>query len=298
MPFNMDLTICIVNWNTANLLDKCLSSIYSSVTRYQYEIYVVDNNSNDDSLQIVRRYKKVKLMQNKENCGMAASLNQIISKSSKSKSKYLLFLHPDTEIGKDTIETMLYFMEKNPDIAVTGPRLVYPNDKIFLSCHKFPTISALLMESLNLNGVYMKRADHTKIQKVDIIASACLFMRRKIMEDIGLFDERFTNWMAEWDLCYRIKHKKAGKIVYAPISRVIHYEGMSDTTLKYKKYSFYIANLMLANLILFYKKHYSQIELFLLKVFSDLNLSLKLVRWFYSKERREGYLKGIRILFQ
>lgn len=283
----MNLIIGIVNWNTANHLDKCLNSIFKSKTKYKYKVYVVDNNSEDNSLEIVKKYKKVKLIQNKENIGMAASLNQIINIS---KSNYLLFLHPDTEISKDTIEKMLKFLNKYPQIAIAGPKLIYPNNKIFYSCHKFPTIKNLIKESIGLNGVYMRKTNHNKIQKVDIIASASIFIKSNLFKKIGLFDEKFTNWCSEWDLAYRAKQKKE-IIVYAPITTVIHYEIMSDTNLKYKKHSYPIADKMIERLLLFYKKHYSWIWLIQLKKIIIGTFVLKSIRY---PSRIKDYWKAIK----
>ncbi len=289
------LVIGIVNWNTANLLDRCLASVFGSKTDFTYRVIVVDNASDDDSLNIIKKYKKVKLLQNKENLGMAASLNQIINCS---KSEYLLFLHPDTEISKDTLQNMLKFMDSYPKISVAGPKLIYPNGKIFLSCHKFPTLINLLKEAQGLNGVYMRWADHNRIQCVDIIASACFFLRRDTLESVGLFDEKFTNWMSEWDLCYRLKEStdKLHKIIYAPISTVTHYEGMSDTSLEYKKHSYPIANLMLERLLMFHKKHYSKPNVYALRIFSLITLTLKSVRYFYDRKRIRGYFEAIKTI--
>lgn len=291
------LAIGIINWNTANLLNKCLTSISNSKTDFSYKVFVVDNNSDDNSLSVIKTYKKVRLLQNKENLGMAASLNQIINCSD---SEYLLFLHPDTEIGKNTIQNMLKFMDSYPKISVAGPKLVYPNNKIFLSCHKFPTLINLLKEAQGLNGVYMRWADHSKIQCVDIIASACFFLRRDTLKSVGLFDEKFTNWMSEWDLCYRIteSNEKMYKIVYAPISTVIHHEGMSETYLEYKKHSYPIANLMLERLLMFYEKHYSKSSIYALRIFSLTILALKSARYLYDKKRIKGYFEAVKMIFQ
>ena len=283
----MQLTIGIVNWNTAEHLKKCLNSIFKSKTHFQYEVYIVDNNSSDNSFEIISRYKKVKLIQNKENIGMAASLNQIIKATD---SEYLLFLHPDTEISEDTIEKMLKFLNKYPLIGIAGPKLVYPNNKIFYSCHKFPTIINLIKDEIGLNGVYMRKANHNKIQKVDIIASAAIFIRRHLFGEIGLLDERFTNWCAEWDFAYKAKEKGHAR-VYAPITKVIHYEIMSDTNLEYKKHSYPIANIMLERLLLFYKKHYSWISMMLLKKLTILRLIIKSI--IYPKRFRD-YWKAIK----
>lgn len=284
----MDLTIGIVNWNTAYHLDKCLNSIFKSQTQYKYQVYVVDNNSEDNSLKIIKRYKKIKLIQNKENIGMAASLNQIIKQTN---SEYLLFLHPDTEISQDTIQKILDFMHIHPQIGIAGPKLVYPNNKIFLSCHMFPTITALLKENLGLNGLYMRKANHNKIQSVDIIASACIFIRYSALQQIGLFDEKFTNWMSEWDLAYRLKKQTKQKIVYAPITNVIHYETMSNTNLEYKKHSYPIADKMIQKLLLFYKKHYSWFWLIQLKKFIIWSFILKSIG---HPSRARHYRKAIK----
>ncbi len=291
------LAIGIVNWNTASLLDKCLASVFGSKTGFSYKVFVVDNDSDDNSLSVIKKYKKAKLLRNKKNLGMAASLNQIINCST---SEYLLFLHPDTEIDRNTIQNMLKFMDSYPKISVAGPRLVYPNNKIFLSCHKFPTLINLLKEAQGLNGVYMRWANHDKIQCVDIIASACFFLRRSVLESAGLFDEKFTNWMSEWDLCYRLKEStdKPHKIVYAPISTVTHYEGMSDTSLEYKKHSYHIANLMVERLLMFYKKHYSILDVYALKLLSLAMLTLKSARYFYCRERASGYFEACKIIFR
>lgn len=261
----LKLTIGIVNWNTKDLLSGCLNSIFKQKTNYKYKVIVVDNNSIDGTIELIKKNKKIKLIINEENLGMAYGLNQIISKSN---SEYFLFLHPDTKLNPNTLENMIAYLDKNHEIGIAGCKLIYPNGKNFASAHKFPTLSALALESLpmpkkvartlNIHGLYMKTMNYDKTQNVDIIASACIFIRKKCFEDIGFFDERFTNWIAEWDLCKRAKDK-GWKIKYVPIAEVVHYEGQSEINgneLEYKKYAYLIADRMLNSLFLFYKKHY------------------------------------------
>jgi len=282
----MDLTIALVNYNTAHHLKKCLDSIAESKTSYKYQIYVIDNNSSDNSIDVAKQYKNINLIQNKDNPGMAASLNHVLKTTN---SEYYLFLHPDTEIERNTIQTMIDFLHKYPTIAIAGPKLIYPNNKIFLSCHKFPTITNLIKEKLGLNGVYMRKANHTKIQEVDIIASACMFIRKTAINN-QLFDDKFTNWCAEWDLAYQLKQEKR-KIVYAPITTVIHYEAMSETDLEYKKHSYPIAEIMLERLLLFYKKHYSSLATIQLKFLTITTLILQSIR---HPTRTKHYFKAIK----
>lgn len=257
------LVIGIVNWNTKDLLEQCLLSINDQKTNFLFTTVVVDNASSDGSSDMVKKkFHLVQLIQSKENIGMAAGLNQIIKKK---RAEYLLFLHPDTKLEKDVLQKMISYMDIHLDVGVVGPHLVYPNEKDFASAHRFPRFSALFFEMFSLpRGVYLHDMNYAKEQDVDIIASACFFVRKRCFDYAGLFDERFTNWMAEWDLCKRLKNGQ-WKIRYVPLAKVIHYEGQANSTLEYKKYSYVIADKMLGSLFLFYQKHYSWLSLVVLK---------------------------------
>ncbi len=288
------LVIGIVNWNTKELLEQCLLSIKEQKTSFSFSCVVVDNASSDASAEFVKKkFPHVALIQNKENKGMAAGLNQIIKKY---PAEYYLFLHPDTRLEKDVLQKMLSYMDAHLDVGVVGPHLLYPNGEHFSSFHRFPTLPALLWEALpiaqrfGLHGVYLRDMDYMKEQNVDIIASACFFVRKKCLEYVDLFDEQFTNWMAEWDFCMRAK-KQHWKICYVPLAEVIHYERQADTHLRYKLHSYVIADKMLSSLFLFYWKHYSFVSLCALKgaviggLLGKSLLSLPFV--FSSKEARE-----------
>lgn len=281
------LVIGIVNWNTCDMVKECLTSIILQKTRFSFSVIVVDNNSNDSSqVMIEKKFPEVLLLKNANNIGMAAGLNQIIKKC---KGDYYLFLHPDTILKENVLQNMIDYLEKNRNVSVAGCKLVYPNGKNFASAHKFPTLKALLLQTIpipkriaqkfDLYGVYMQKMDYDKIQEVDIIASACFFVRNDCLND-ELFDERFTNWISEWDLCMRIK-QKGGKIWYVPNAEVIHFEGQSvvkGKELEYKNHAYVIGDKMFDSLLLFYKKYYPK-SIFLLKAMSVAGMIGKSLRY-------------------
>ncbi len=306
------LIIGIVNWNTKDLLDGCLASLKDQKATFQFSTVVVDNASVDGSPSIAKKYK-VYLLQNKENSCMAAGLNQIVEEY---PAEYYLFLHPDTTLRNGVLRKMVEYIEVHPDVGVIGPHLVYPEGKNFASFHRFPVMRALLFETfplvfqkkLMLHGVYLRGCNYTKEREVDIIASACFLVRKKCLDTVGLLDPRFTNWMAEWDLCKRIKDK-GWKIKYVPFAEVIHYEGQASVTkagmgMEYKKYSYVIADRMLDSLFLFYRKHYSPTSLRILKILVIVGMMIKSMLYlpliFYptkaqeARERIRHYLRTSR----
>ena len=290
------LIIGIVNWNTKDLLEQCLLSIKNQKTDFSFTTVVVDNASSDRSATVVKKHKAL-LIQNKENSGMAAGLNQIIKKY---PAEYYLFLHPDTKLGVGVLQKMISYLDAYLEVGVAGLHLVYPNGKNFASAHRFPRLRALFFEAFSLShGVYLRDMDYSKEQDADIIASACFFVRKKCFDYGGLFDERFTNWMAEWDLCKRLKDGQ-WKVRYVPVAQVVHYEGQADTSLEYKKYSYVIADKMLGSLFLFYRKHYSWLSLVALKWATAGGLSAKVLLYapfvFTSKEARERVWPYIRTM--
>lgn len=276
------LTVGIVNWNTKDLLEDCLHSVLMQKTFFPFRVVVVDNASGDGSADMVaKKFHNVVLIRNNSNRGMAAAMNQVIDKN----AEYFLFIHPDTKLGADVLQKMVDYLDSHHEVGIAGCKIVYPDGSPFASCHRFPTLSALVLEALptklarllKLQGLYLRTIDYDKEQEVDIIASACIFVRKKCLDDIGLFDNGFTNWMAEWDLAARAK-KNAWKVMYAPLATVVHYEGqttLAKSPLEYKRYSYVIADKMLDSLFLFYRKHYSFSLLVVLKAASIMGMMVK-----------------------
>lgn len=305
------LDVIIVNYNMKELLKESLNSIFKSDFK-DFDVMVVDNASSDNSVEMIKKFK-VKLIVNKENLGLAKALNQAIRQSN---SKYIQIMHPDVLVSEDTFSKMIDFMEKNKDVAVLGCKVKHPDGKIFPSCHRFPRPSAFVLNILpiprfiaqkfNIYGLFMRNMDFNKLQEVDIIASAFLLLRRNDF----LFDENFTNWTLEWDLCYRIKKKY--RIMYFPYTKVIHYESYvpkdklkfsKEIEYKFKK-GYIVADKVQKMLFLFYKKHYSWFDYHIFKFLSIINLLLKsFLKSFTiykedSKDRIYNYFKTIKVCLE
>lgn len=237
---SVDLSIIIVNWNTRDLLARCLESVIGSQLAVTVqpsittdcrtpitEVFVVDNASNDGSAAKVRQdFPCVRLIENQENVGFARANNQAIRLA---MGRYILLLNSDTIVMPEAIARMVVFLDKNQDVGVLGPELLNSDREVQRSWAKFPTVWSELW------GVHHREripcTSHSSVQRekfyeVDWMAGACLLIRRSVIRQVGLLDERFFLYSEETDWCLRIK--SAGwRIVYLPGAQVVHLEGKS-----------------------------------------------------------------------
>lgn len=232
-----DLAIIIVNYNTRDLLDQCLRSVYGSSSRIGFGVIVVDNGSTDGSGQVVRqRYAGTRLLECGRNLGFARANNLGIRHAD---SRYVLLLNSDTEMSPDGLDHMVQFLDACPKAAVVGPRLLNTDLTDQGVARAFPTPMAVLFGRKTLltrlwpDNPFSKRyligRHYTGADpfEVDSVSGACLMARRAAIEEIGLLDERFFMYWEDIDWCYRFK--MAGWKVYCvPRARVIHHEGQSS----------------------------------------------------------------------
>lgn len=199
-----------------------------------FEVFVVDNNSQDGTAEMIReKFPQVKLINNKDNAGFPKANNQAILKSS---GRYILLLNPDTVVHPGALDKLVEFMDQHPDAGAAGPKLLWPNGRLQESCISFPTIPALLTRSLFIEGIwpnnpitkkhFMKNFKYDKVAEVDQPMGAALIIRKKALDKVGLMDEKIKLFFDEVDLCYRIK--KAGwKIYFTPDPVITHFGGQS-----------------------------------------------------------------------
>lgn len=225
----MDLVISIVNYNTKKLLHQCLQSIFSSSTGLKYQVYVVDNHSLDGSSKMVESlFPKVFLVQNDQNKGFARSNNQVVRMT---HSKHILILNPDIIVIPGSIDPMVDFMDRYPEIGTLGCKLLYPDHSIQFSCRRYPNASMILLRGLHGDSLFphanifrrylMADWDHSSIAEVDWVMGSCMMLRRKALEETGLFDEGFFMYYEDVDLCLRMW--KDWKVCYYPHSYMIHH---------------------------------------------------------------------------
>jgi O-antigen biosynthesis protein len=257
----MKLSVIIVNYNVKYFLEQCLKSVYISGNNIEMEVFVVDNNSVDGSVEMVReKFPNVILIANKENTGFSRANNQAINLA---VGEYILLLNPDTVVEDDTFEKVVGFMDKTPDAGGLGVKMI-DGQGIFLPESKrgLPTptvafykvfgLSALFPRSKTFGKYHLGFLNSEKIHSVDILSGAFMLLRKTVLDKTGNLDETFFMYGEDIDLSYRIL-QQGYKNYYFPETRIIHYKGES-TKKSSINYVFVFYNAM----IIFARKHFSK----------------------------------------
>lgn len=257
----MKLSVIIVNYNVKYFLEQCLHSVVKACAKIDAEIFVVDNNSVDGSVEMVeKKFSSVKIISNKDNKGFSKANNQAIQISS---GEYILLLNPDTVVEEDTFEKIIRFMDSHPDAGGLGVKMIDGSGKFLpeskrglptpmVAFYKMFGLSKLFPRSKTFGKYHLSYLDQNKIHEVDVLAGAFMLLRKSVLDKTGLLDETFFMYGEDIDLSYRIT--EAGfKNYYFPETRIIHYKGES-TKKSSVNYVFVFYNAM----IIFAKKHFSK----------------------------------------
>lgn len=277
----MQLSIIIVNWNVKNLIEKNILSILNKTKDLDFEIIVVDNNSNDGSKKILLRlkeqHKKLKIILNDKNKGFAKANNQGLKKA---QGKYALFINPDTEIKESNFKEIYDYMEKNQEVGACTGRLFYNNNKQQPNVKTDPNLLSQLLILLKLHHFIKTKAlkkylaknfDYSKKAEVEQIMGAFIFIRKNLINELNGWCEDYFIWWEDLDLCKKIRNARK-KIVYLPIGYIIHYEGKSFRQLL----SFKKQKIFNKGLIIFWQKFYPKPQVIILRMFCPLSLFLAL----------------------
>ena len=257
----MSLSIVIVNYNTERLLKSCLESVYAGANGTPLDVWVVDNNSRDDSVPMLQSlFPVVKVIANPANVGFSRATNAVISQI---HSDYILLLNPDTLILEDAIERMVTFMNERPEVGIAGCRVLNRDGTLQLACRRsIPTPRVAFYRLTGLSRLFPRNRwiakynltyeNPDQAHEVDAVSGAFLMVRRKVVEEIGLLDERFFMYGEELDWCLRAK--RAGwTVMYYPGARIVHYKGESTKYNSRKAaLEFYRA------MYLFHRKHFAK----------------------------------------
>jgi len=222
------LSILIVNWNTRDLLDKCLASIEANAGP-DTETIVVDNASADGSAQMVRaNHPRAILIEPNQNTGYAAGNNLAFAAA---KGDYLLTLNPDTELNPQTLPAALNTIQTQPKCGCVSVKLIGTDGKTQRSIRGFPTIKNIVGEILHLNRDYrLNDFDYEKEQPAPQPMGTFLLFKREALKDVGdpqkPFDENFPIFFNEVDLLKRL-HDKGWSCWYTPKGSLLHYGGES-----------------------------------------------------------------------
>ena len=256
-----DLSVVIVNYNVEYFLEQCLNSVREASQKCATEIFVVDNNSNDGSVQMVQeKFPEVKLIVNKDNKGFSSANNQAIKEA---KGKYILLLNPDTVVEELTFKKITDFMKNTPSCGGLGVRMVdgkgdflpeskrgLPTPKV--AFYKIFGLSALLPKSKEFGAYHLGYLNEYETNEIDILSGAFLCVSAEAIEKIGLLDETFFMYGEDIDFSYRIT-KGGYKNYYLPETTIIHYKGEST-----KKSSVNYVFVFYKAMVIFAQKHFSK----------------------------------------
>ncbi|MDX1547063.1 MAG: glycosyltransferase [Rhodothermales bacterium] len=279
-PEVVDLSVVIVNYNVREFLEQALRSVQRAAAGLSVEIFVVDNNSVDGSVEMVReRFPEVRLIANEENVGFSRANNQAIRAA---RGRYLLILNPDTIVREDTLTTLVRFMEAHPEAGAVGCKILNPDGTFALESRRaFPTPPVALFRMIGLSRLFPRsrvfgRYNLTylpidEVAEVDALSGSCMLVRHAALYQAcaapcaaggggdgaaeppgpgaGLFDESFFMYGEDLDWCFRIQ--QAGwSIYYTPETQIIHYKGEST-----KKGELRYVRLFYGAMIRFAEKH-------------------------------------------
>lgn len=228
----MDLSISIVSWNTREVLDQCLKSIYENTSGIDFEVIVVDNASSDGSAGMVRdKYPQARLIENADNVGFAVANNQAFEAAD---SEFFLLLNPDTVVRRDALQDLAAFLDRHDRAGAVGPLVLNADGSLQYSWAKFPTVWSELRGSLvrriEPGGCMPDTADAVRSLRpfqVDWVGGCCLMVRRSAVKQIGLMDESFFMYSEETDWCYRL-HRTGWEVWLNPAAEIVHLGGQSS----------------------------------------------------------------------
>jgi len=289
----MKLSIVIVNYNVRYFLEQVLLSVRRACAGLDAEVWVVDNNSVDDSVPMVReKFPDVKLIANTDNVGFAKANNQAIRLSS---GEYVLLLNPDTVVEEDTFARCVAFMDAHPEAGGLGVRMIDGSGKFLPESKRgFPTpwvafcktfgLSRLFPRSRRFNRYHLGYLGEWEVNEVDVLAGAFMWLRRSALDKAGLLDEAFFMYGEDIDLSYRIV--LAGyKNYYFPDTTIIHYKGEST-----KKGSLNYVRTFYQAMIIFARKHFKGREAGLFVLMLQAAIYFRAMLTLGHQVLRRGYL--------
>lgn len=282
----MDLSIIIVNYNVKEFLQNLIHSIHKAGRNLSYEIIVVDNASDDGSIELLKeKFPEVNLIANDANLGFSKANNIGLKNAS---GKYILLLNPDTIVAEDTFEKMIDFFKGNPQAGLAGCKILNPDGTLQLACRRsFPGpwtsfckvtgLSSLFPQNKIFARYNLTYLDENDTYEVDAISGSFMMFPKSVFEKIGGLDERFFMYGEDLDFCYRIQ--QAGyKVFYVHSTQIIHYKGESTKRSSLDETKFFYNAMHL-----FVKKHLS--SSFLVEIILRIAIALREFFAFLGKKK-------------
>ncbi len=284
------LSICILSWNTSDLLRACLQSIYADPQSGEWEVVVVDNNSGDQSPAMVTSgFPQVRLVLNPSNLGFAAGNNRAMEAA---RGDHLLLLNSDTRVEPGALGRMADFLSANPEVGAVGPKLLSEDGSLQLSCGIRPSLLSEFVNKMLLHNLFpfykLGRWHHRETRDVDWVMGACLLVRRQVVEEVGGLDPAIFMYHEDLDWCLRIRDS-GWRISYFPFSSIHHLRGGSTRQ--------NLRNMLVVSqrsLYFLFAKHFGKGHVFILRFLTLIEMALRATVWMLCsilshRRRQEGH---------
>jgi GT2 family glycosyltransferase len=281
---SFDLSILVVNYNTAHLLDEMFAAVDGAIGSLSVQKIVVDNASRDGSAVFLReRYSDVELIENSENVGFGRANNQALALA---RGRYLLLLNTDAFVAAGGIERTVRYLDANPEVSVLGVRLIGRDGVLQPSCRYFPTPWNEFLVRTGLERFFGgarliddMRWDHASVRECDWVPGCYMLLRKDVVDRIGLFDPRFFLYYEEVDHC-RAEKAIGGKVVYYPDTTVVHIGGESaKSDAELTAGGRQISALQIESALLYYRKHHGLAGLWLAILLVAIGDALLTLKW-------------------
>jgi N-acetylglucosaminyl-diphospho-decaprenol L-rhamnosyltransferase len=268
----VDLSIIIVNWNVADLLDACLRSIIEGPVQVAagdtahpdqdnlaVEVLVVDSASTDHSLQVLARYPQVKVLAQSENVGFTRGNNLALREAT---GRYVMLLNPDTEVIGDALAVLVRYLDRHPGVGIVGPHTLNTDGTTQSTRRRFPSLLIAMFESTwlqrwapskVLRHYYMSDCPDNEIFDVGWVQGSALVARRKVYEEIGGLDEGYVMYSEEMDWCKRA-NDAGWRSVYVGTAQITHHGGRSSDQIVARRHIYFQQSK-----VRYFRKHYGAI---------------------------------------
>jgi len=252
-PQSPTLSIAIINWNSPQLLEECLDSIYGDAVQLKHDVIVVEHNG---AANLRERFPYVKFITNARQPGIAAARNLALKAAT---GEFVLLLDANVRITPEAIEELVAFAKRTPEAGVIGAKIIDAAGKLQLTCRRFPTILTPFLRRLQfipfvrntraLRDQTLADWDHNSTREVDYVLGACQLIRRKMIKEVGWLDEKIFYGPEDADYCLRAQ-SHGWKVFYYPrVTIVYHRQRRADNFLRVKGWKRFWSN------IYFFQKH-------------------------------------------
>ncbi|MBO4896258.1 MAG: glycosyltransferase family 2 protein [Prevotella sp.] len=251
----MKLSVIIVNYNVRPYLTACLDSVQRALEGIESEVFVVDNHSDDDSVEVISRdYAWVHLINNRENLGFSKANNIAIRQA---QGEYILLLNPDTVVAEETLKGVIDFMDQHPKAGGAGVRMHNADGTLAPESRRaIPTPFVAARKMLGFTKrYYMSYLSWDAPAQIEVVSGAFMLLRHKAIYEVGMLDEDFFMYGEDIDLSYRLL-QGGWQNWYLPYD-IVHYKGQSTS-----KSDFRYVHVFYQAMLIFFHKHYSHLSFF------------------------------------